>query len=193
MERARCVLERRSLSSANSTAPMANASRNTTPRASSPGRTRAGVHWPRRACLSRPRVDTVRGAGKPRRFPWRVLLAQVEAWDPPVAMNTVLSQIDPAENARADFVAGVVRITVGEYETTLAVAVGRGLPSAALDATKVSVARALTRARHVKQDGEASRPALARPQEGRPVRSKQGPARCGIERRASIRLPGAAR
>jgi hypothetical protein len=48
-----------------------------------------------------------------------VLLAQVEAWDPPVPMTTVLSQIDPAENARADFEAGVVRITVGEYETCL--------------------------------------------------------------------------
>ena len=54
-----------------------------------------------------------------------VLLAQVEAWDPPVPMNAVLAQIDPAENARADFEAGVVRITVGEYETALAVAAGR--------------------------------------------------------------------
>ncbi len=58
-----------------------------------------------------------------------VLLAQVEAWDPPVPMNTVLAQIDPAENARADFEVGVVRITVGEYETTLAVAAGRALPT----------------------------------------------------------------
>jgi hypothetical protein len=32
-----------------------------------------------------------------------VLLAQVEKWDPPVPMNTVLSQIDPADNAKADF------------------------------------------------------------------------------------------
>ena len=54
-----------------------------------------------------------------------VLLAQVEEWDPPVPMNTVLSQIDPAENARADFQAGVVRITANEYETALAVAAGR--------------------------------------------------------------------
>jgi hypothetical protein len=54
-----------------------------------------------------------------------VVLAQVEEWDPPVPMNTVLSQIDPAENARADFEAGVVRITANEYETTLAVAAGR--------------------------------------------------------------------
>ena len=54
--------------------------------------------------------------------PSGVLLAQVEEWDPPVPMNTVLSQIDPAENAKADFRAGVVRITAGEYETALAVA-----------------------------------------------------------------------
>jgi len=54
--------------------------------------------------------------------PGGVLLAQVEEWDPPVPMSTVLSQIDPAENARADFEAGVVRITANEYETALAVA-----------------------------------------------------------------------
>ena len=54
-----------------------------------------------------------------------VLLAQVEQWDPPVPMNTVLSQIDPAENAKADFQVGVVRITASEYETALAVAAGR--------------------------------------------------------------------
>jgi hypothetical protein len=40
-------------------------------------------------------------------------------------MSSVLSQIDPAENARADFEAGVVRITANEYETALAVAGGR--------------------------------------------------------------------
>ena len=57
--------------------------------------------------------------------PSGVELAQVEKWDPPVPMNTVLSQIDPAENARADFQAGVVRITANEYETALAVAAGR--------------------------------------------------------------------
>ena len=45
--------------------------------------------------------------------------------DPPVPMDTVLSQIDPAENAKADFQAGVVRITANEYETALAVAAGR--------------------------------------------------------------------
>jgi hypothetical protein len=37
-------------------------------------------------------------------------------------MNTVLSQIDPAENAKADFQVGVVRITANEYETAFAVA-----------------------------------------------------------------------
>ncbi len=57
--------------------------------------------------------------------PGGVLLAQVEEWDPPVPMNIVLSQIDPAENAKADFQAGVVRITANEYETALAVAAGR--------------------------------------------------------------------
>ena len=31
----------------------------------------------------------------------------------------------PGENARADFEAGVVRITANEYETALAVAAGR--------------------------------------------------------------------
>ena len=56
--------------------------------------------------------------------PSGVLLAQVEEWDPPVPMETVLSQIDPAENAKADFQAGVVRITAHEYETALAVAAG---------------------------------------------------------------------
>jgi hypothetical protein len=57
--------------------------------------------------------------------PGGVLLARVEEWDPPVPMDIVLSQIDPAENAKADFAAGVVRITAGEYETALAVAAGR--------------------------------------------------------------------
>jgi hypothetical protein len=56
-----------------------------------------------------------------------VSLAQVEEWDPPVPMNAVLSQIDPAENARADFETGVVRITASEFETALGVATGRAL------------------------------------------------------------------
>jgi hypothetical protein len=60
--------------------------------------------------------------------PGGVSLAQVEKWDPPVPMNTVLSQIDSAENAKADFEAGVVRITANEYETALAVA-ARHAPS----------------------------------------------------------------
>jgi hypothetical protein len=54
-----------------------------------------------------------------------VLLAQVEEWHPPVPMSAVLSQMDPAENAKADFQAGVVRITANEYETALAVATGQ--------------------------------------------------------------------
>jgi hypothetical protein len=57
--------------------------------------------------------------------PSGVLLTQVEEWDPPVPMDAVLSQIDPAGNAKADFQAGVVRITAHEYETALAVAAGR--------------------------------------------------------------------
>jgi len=57
--------------------------------------------------------------------PGGVLLAEFEEWDPPVPMSTVLSQIEPAENARADFEAGVVRITANEYETAVAVATGR--------------------------------------------------------------------
>jgi len=51
-----------------------------------------------------------------------VLLAHVEEWDPPVPMSAVLSQIDRSAGARADFDAGVVAITVDEYETALAVA-----------------------------------------------------------------------
>ncbi len=46
----------------------------------------------------------------------------VEEWDPPVPMRAVLSQIDPSEKAKADFDAGVVRITPHEYEVALAVA-----------------------------------------------------------------------
>jgi hypothetical protein len=57
--------------------------------------------------------------------PGGVLLAEVEEWDPPVPMHTVLSQIDPADNAKADFQAGVVRITASEYETALAAAARR--------------------------------------------------------------------
>jgi hypothetical protein len=57
--------------------------------------------------------------------PSGVLLAQVEEWDPPVPMNRVLSQIHPVGNAKADFQAGVVRITANEYETARAVAAGR--------------------------------------------------------------------
>ena len=41
-------------------------------------------------------------------------------------MRTVLSQIQPSEIAKADFQAGVVRITPNEYETALAVAARLG-------------------------------------------------------------------
>ena len=57
--------------------------------------------------------------------PGGVLLAQVEEWDPPVPVNAVLSQIDPAENAKADFQTGVVRITASEYEAALGAAAER--------------------------------------------------------------------
>lgn len=57
--------------------------------------------------------------------PSGVSLARVEEWDPPVPMHVVLSQLDPTENARADFDTGVVRITATEFETALAVATGR--------------------------------------------------------------------
>jgi hypothetical protein len=57
--------------------------------------------------------------------PSGVLLAQVEEWNPPVPIATVLSQIDPAESAKADFQAGVVRITPHEYEIALAVSARR--------------------------------------------------------------------
>jgi hypothetical protein len=56
-----------------------------------------------------------------------VLLDRVEEWVPPVPMDNVLAQIEPAENARADFEAGVVRITPNEYRTALAVAAGLAL------------------------------------------------------------------
>jgi len=59
-----------------------------------------------------------------------VMLAQVEEWDPPVPMNSVLPRIDPAgsnpyvqANANAGFRTGVIRITAHEYETVLAVRV----------------------------------------------------------------------
>ncbi|TCC52706.1 hypothetical protein E0H75_02825 [Kribbella capetownensis] len=53
-----------------------------------------------------------------------VSLAQIEEWDPPVPMQSVLSRI-PSERARADFQTGVVLITPNEYETALAVATER--------------------------------------------------------------------
>jgi len=54
-----------------------------------------------------------------------VALARVEEWDAPVPIEAVLSQLDPSENAKADFRVGVVRITANEYETTVAVATER--------------------------------------------------------------------
>ena len=54
--------------------------------------------------------------------PRGVSLAHVEDWDPPVPMQSVLSQLDPSETATADFDARVVRITAHEYETAVSVA-----------------------------------------------------------------------
>ena len=67
-----------------------------------------------------------------------VSLAQVEEWEPPVPMSTVLAHMDPADKAKADFETGVVRITGSEYETALAVAAGRA-------------ARARSRLRHERE------------------------------------------
>ncbi|HET9647544.1 MAG TPA: hypothetical protein VFP34_04850 [Microlunatus sp.] len=63
---------------------------------------------------------------QPGDTPCGVSLAEVEVWDAPVAMQTVLARIDRSAGARADFEFGVVRITRGEYET--AVSVARGAP-----------------------------------------------------------------
>jgi hypothetical protein len=51
-----------------------------------------------------------------------VLLARVHEWTDPVPMAAVLPRMDPADKARADFDAGVVRITASEYRTVLTVA-----------------------------------------------------------------------
>jgi hypothetical protein len=54
-----------------------------------------------------------------------VSLADVEEWDPPVPMYTVLSRIDQSAGARADFDDRVVRITKEEYLIALSVATDR--------------------------------------------------------------------
>ncbi len=51
-----------------------------------------------------------------------VLLAEIEWWEPPVAMEVVLARIDPANNARADFDFGVVGITPDEFDAAVAAA-----------------------------------------------------------------------
>jgi PhnB protein len=101
----------------------------------------------------RRRVDSRTAA-----FVTGVLLAQVEKWDPPVPMGTVLSRIDPAENARGDFEVVVVRITAGEYETALAVATGRGgavLRSSLFPAKELLMARVNTYLNFQGQTAEA--------------------------------------
>jgi hypothetical protein len=75
---------------------------------------------PEREFIGRAELASVPGAASSG-----VLLTHVEQWDPPVPMNIVLSRLDPAAKARADFDAGVVLITAHEYETVLAVAAER--------------------------------------------------------------------
>ena len=64
-------------------------------------------------------------ASYPGRSASGVLMTRVEEWDPPVPMSDVLAQMDLSRNAKAEFEAGVVRITAGEYETAVAVAAER--------------------------------------------------------------------
>ena len=54
-----------------------------------------------------------------------VVLTRVEEWNPPVSVDAVLARIDPAENARADFEPGVVRITPHEFQAAVAVWAGK--------------------------------------------------------------------
>src|SRR5829696_7039612 len=102
------------------------------PRRARSGRPRAHLHRrAQRKFIARAEIASAVHAWTPAErqvypgdSPAGVLLAQVEEWDPPVSMSAVLSQIDRAEGARADFDAGVVRITVNEYETAVAIAAG---------------------------------------------------------------------
>jgi hypothetical protein len=66
--------------------------------------------------------DEVLKGGDARRG---VVLRNVEEWEPPVAMETVLALVGPSEKAKADFPVDVVRITPGEYETAVAIAAGQ--------------------------------------------------------------------
>lgn len=51
-----------------------------------------------------------------------VLLSHIERWQPPAPMREVLARIDTSAGARADFTAGVMRITSTEYTATLTLA-----------------------------------------------------------------------
>ena len=51
-----------------------------------------------------------------------VLLAQIEEWDPPVAMDAVLAQLSSNPYAKGDFDTGVVLITEHEYDVVVALA-----------------------------------------------------------------------
>lgn len=54
-----------------------------------------------------------------------VLLTQVDAWDPPLPMADVLTEIGPSDTTKADFPYGVMRIVESEYRAALAVAARR--------------------------------------------------------------------
>ncbi len=51
-----------------------------------------------------------------------VVLGRVDAWDPPVRMETVLARLGPSPYAKADFSTDVVRISPHEYQTATVVA-----------------------------------------------------------------------
>ncbi|NHB84405.1 hypothetical protein G7085_06760 [Tessaracoccus sp. HDW20] len=53
------------------------------------------------------------------------MIGAVEWWTPEVPMAEVLARIDPANNAKAEFTAGVVGIMPDEYEAALAAAADR--------------------------------------------------------------------
>ena len=81
------------------------------------------VAAPARVFVGRAEIaSTLRDWPPPAAVRSGVLLRAVEEWDPPVPMATVLANIGPSETAKADFDAGIVRISASEYEAALAAA-----------------------------------------------------------------------
>jgi hypothetical protein len=92
---------------------------------------------PERAFIGRAQLDSAvrdrtpsESEDYPGDLPSGGLLTQVEEWDPPVPMSAILPRVDPTEsnpyiqaNAKHGFRTGVVRVTVSEYETVVAVRV----------------------------------------------------------------------